>query len=67
MEVEANVWYWNRDGMRRHPELRQGQSGYIEQREVEHLLEDAYRRGFNEGYERAKTEVAEQVRKFGRE
>jgi hypothetical protein len=48
MEVTAPVLKWTAVGMR-----PKGLGEYIEKREVERLLDEAYRRGFEVGVEKA--------------
>lgn len=47
MQVEAEVWYWTKDGMRRTPV--QSQDQYILKSDAERLLQDAHRRGWDGG------------------
>lgn len=54
--VDAVVWYWTSQGMRNQNAPGVGGMGmnrYIEASQVERLLEEAYRRGFENAKERA--------------
>jgi hypothetical protein len=46
MIIDVQVWHWESTGMR--PGSRDGNS-YVEVREAELLLEEAHRRGFEQG------------------
>lgn len=47
IEVDAQVRYWTPIGMQNVP-IERGGSGYIAVPEVEHLLEEAYQRGYQD-------------------
>ena len=46
MIIDANILKWTAIGMR-----KEGIGEYIEKREVERLLEEAHKRGYNAGYD----------------
>ena len=47
MEVEAQIYVWTVNGMRR----TNSDTGYVETAEVERLLEEAHRRAYEQGLE----------------
>lgn len=61
MIVDAAVWIWTKDGMRRVAEAA-GATRYIEVAEAERLLEDAHRRGYEAAMQARATEMTRQER-----
>ncbi len=53
IEITANVYHWTPDGMREQVTFpcARSETAWIEKREVERLLEEAYRTGFNRAQE----------------
>lgn len=52
MEVDAVMWYWSANGMRRQPQ-NGSEVRFVEAGEAERLLEEAHERGRREGYDQA--------------
>ena len=61
IQVEAELRFWTPDGMQTRPRMGGSHVAYIEAREVELLLEDAYRRGAADVKARMSEVLAEAV------
>lgn len=57
MVVDARVWYWTKVGMAQGAYFAGRMTPYIEQSEVERLLEEAHARGRREGLAEAEQRI----------